>query len=74
LHHEVKSAGNPILMDLKQKYTIKGIGKEQTITSLVTIQMSEDGTKIEKVQDKWNGELPDGSIQNVSDIHRGVLC
>jgi hypothetical protein len=53
-------------MDLKTRYVIKGIGKEQTIASIVTIQTSADGSKIEHVQDKWNGELPDSSIKNVS--------
>jgi hypothetical protein len=53
-------------MDLKNRYVIKGINKEQTITSVVTIQTSADGSRIEKVQDKWNGELPDGAIKNVS--------
>jgi hypothetical protein len=66
LHHEVKSSENPIIMDLKQRYVIKGIQKEQIITSVVTIQSTPDGTKIEKVEDKWNGKLPDSSIQNVS--------
>jgi hypothetical protein len=55
-------------MDLKNRYVIKGINKEQTITSVVTIQTSADGAKIEKVQDKWDGALPDGAIQNVSSI------
>jgi hypothetical protein len=55
-------------MDLKQRYVIKGINKEQTITSVVTILTSADGSKIEKVQDKWDGELPDGAIRNVSSV------
>jgi hypothetical protein len=53
-------------MDLKTRYVIKGIGKEQIISSVVTIQTTADGSKIEKLQDKWNGELPDSSITNVS--------
>jgi hypothetical protein len=65
LHHSVKDAGNPILMDLKTRYVIKGIGKEQTIESLVAIHLDSQG-KIQKVEDKWNGELPDGAIANVS--------
>jgi hypothetical protein len=63
LHHEVKDAGNPILMDLKTRYVIKGIGKEQTIQSVVAIHTNAEG-KITKVEDKWDGKLPDSSIAN----------
>ena len=31
LSHEVTSAGNPIVLDMKTRYVVKGIGKEQTI-------------------------------------------
>ncbi|KAF1977589.1 hypothetical protein BU23DRAFT_452670 [Bimuria novae-zelandiae CBS 107.79] len=61
LHHEVKDAGNPMLMDLKTRYVIKGIGKEQVVSSLVAVHLDEQG-KISKVEDKWNGKLPEGSI------------
>ncbi|KAL5399010.1 hypothetical protein PMIN06_006364 [Paraphaeosphaeria minitans] len=63
LHHEVTDAGNPILMDLKTRYVIKGIGKEQTIASVVAVHLDEQG-KIKKVEDKWDGKLPEGSIAN----------
>ncbi|KAF2243833.1 hypothetical protein BU26DRAFT_543299 [Trematosphaeria pertusa] len=63
LHHSVKDAGNPILMDLKTRYVVKGIGKEQTIQSLVAIHLDEQG-RISKVEDKWDGKLPDSSIAN----------
>jgi hypothetical protein len=33
LHHSVTSAGNPITMDLKTRYKVKGIGKEAVIES-----------------------------------------
>ena len=65
LHHNVTDAGNPILMDLKTKYTIKGIRKEQTIDSVVAIYVDAQG-KIEKVEDRWNGELPNSKIADVS--------
>jgi hypothetical protein len=65
LHHSVKDAGNPILLDLKTRYVVKGIGKEQTIQSLVAIHTDEQG-KISKVEDKWDGKLPEGGIANVS--------
>lgn len=35
LHHEVTSAGNPVEMDLKTRYVVKGVGKEQVIDSKV---------------------------------------
>lgn len=67
LHHEVTDAGNPMLMDLKTKYVIKGIGKEQVVSSVVAVHLDESG-KISKVEDKWDGKLPEGSIANVSTI------
>ena len=63
LHHEVKDAGNPILMDLKTRYVIKGIGKERTIQSVVAFHMDSEG-RISKAEDKWDGKLPDSSIAN----------
>jgi hypothetical protein len=49
---------------MKTRYKVKGIGMEQTISSVVNI--FHEGGKITKVQDKWNGKLPDGAIANVS--------
>lgn len=66
LHHEVTSAGNPIEMDLKTRYVVKGINKEQTISSKITIAYDKDTSKITKVQDKWDGNLPDSSFKDVS--------
>ncbi|GAB7363791.1 hypothetical protein MBLNU230_g4358t1 [Neophaeotheca triangularis] len=60
LHHEVTSSGNPIEMDLKTRYVVKGIGKEQTINSKILIHT--EGDKISKVEDKWDGQLPEGQI------------
>jgi hypothetical protein len=51
---------------MKTRYKVKGIGMEQTISSVVNI--FHEGGKITKVQDKWNGKLPDGAIANVSHI------
>lgn len=61
LGHEVTSSGNPITMNLKTRYVVKGIGKEQTIQSVITIATDSQG-KISKVEDKWDGKLPEGSI------------
>ncbi|KAK0664828.1 hypothetical protein DIS24_g166 [Lasiodiplodia hormozganensis] len=63
LHHEVTSAGNPILMSLKTRYVVKGIQKETTINSVVSIATDSAGT-ITKVEDRWDGSLPDSSIAN----------
>lgn len=65
LHHSVTSSGNPIEMDLKTRYKVKGIGMEQVIDSKVLINLDNQG-KITHVQDKWDGKLPESSIQNVS--------
>jgi len=50
-------------MNLKTRYVVKGIGKEQTISSVVNIFTDSNG-KIEKVEDKWDGKLPDGPFSN----------
>lgn len=53
-------------MDLKTRYVTKGINKEQIISSRINIFYDKDTSKITKVQDKWDGELPDSSFKNVS--------
>lgn len=60
--HNVTSAGNPISMDLTTRYKVKGVGKETTINSKINI--FTDGGKIQRVEDKWDGKLPDSSITN----------
>ncbi|KAI9838338.1 MAG: hypothetical protein M1819_005606 [Sarea resinae] len=64
LHHEVTNAGNPIAMDLKTRYKVKGLGTEKVIDSKVNIFYDSMG-KITKVEDKWNGKLPDNAFQNI---------
>ena len=66
LSHQVTDAGNPIAMDLKTRYVLKGIGKEQTIASKILIYYDQATGKITKLQDKWDGQLPDSSFKNVS--------
>ena len=66
LHHEVVSAGNPIAMDLRTRYVLKGVGKEQTIDSKINIFYDKATGKITKVEDKWDGKLPDSSFKDVS--------
>ena len=64
LSHRVTDGGNPMLMDLRQCYVVKGIGKATEIQS--TIAVWTDQGKITRVEDRWNGDLPDGAIKNVS--------
>ncbi|KIW03209.1 uncharacterized protein PV09_05434 [Verruconis gallopava] len=65
LSHQVVSSGNPIIVDLKTRYKVKGIGKETTVSSKVNIFTSPDGSKISRVEDKWDGKLPDSSIADI---------
>ncbi|WYZ45676.1 hypothetical protein EsH8_VIII_000992 [Colletotrichum jinshuiense] len=62
--HTVTSAGNPIELNLKNSYTVKGVKTEQVMESVVQIQVGDDG-KITKVSDKWNNNLPDGAFSQV---------
>ncbi|KAI9652273.1 MAG: hypothetical protein M1829_001682 [Trizodia sp. TS-e1964] len=64
LSHRITSAGNPMTIDLSSKYKVKGLGKEVTIDSTVFVFVDSATGKISKVQDKWNGTLPDGAIKN----------
>lgn len=59
--HKVLSGGNPIEFELSNKYVVKGIKKEQVMDSKVKIYVGSDG-KIEKVEDRWNDNLPEGGI------------
>ncbi|KAI1391755.1 uncharacterized protein F4822DRAFT_424976 [Hypoxylon trugodes] len=59
--HSVTSAGNPIEMNLSNKYVVKGIKTGQTINSVVRIHVGQDG-KVEKVEDRWNDKLPEGVV------------
>lgn len=65
-HHRVTGAGNPLELEMSNKYVVKGIKKEQVMNSVVRIFVGADG-RIEKVEDRWNGKLPDGAISDVSD-------
>lgn len=66
LHYSVTSSCNPITMDLKTNYKLKGLGKETVIDSVVEIWEGEgeDKGKIVKVVDKWSGKLPEGAFAN----------
>ena len=58
---EVVSAGEPMEMKLKTRYKVKGVGSEQTIDSI--IEVSTQGDKVKKVQDKWDGEISEGPVK-----------
>lgn len=53
-------------MDMRTRYVVKGIKKEQTIDSKIHIHYDAKLGKITKVQDKWDGKLPESSFTNVS--------
>ncbi|PHH66335.1 hypothetical protein CDD81_7390 [Ophiocordyceps australis] len=59
--HQVTSGGNPLELSLSNNYVVKGINKEQLIDSVVRIHVAPDG-RIEKVEDRWNDELPEGAV------------
>ncbi|KAM0326143.1 hypothetical protein ACHAQA_006737 [Verticillium albo-atrum] len=59
--HTVISAGNPIEIKLSNSYTVKGIKTEQTMDSIVRIDVGPDG-KIVKVEDRWNDNIPEGVV------------
>lgn len=66
-HAEIVSVGNPIELRLKDRYKIKGLGKEQLIDSHVLVYLTADGEKVTKVVDRWGGEVPpDGFFAKVS--------
>ena len=53
-------------MDLRTRYVVKIGGMEKIIDSEVDIFHDKDTGLITKVEDKWNGELPDKSFTDVS--------
>ncbi|KAF2830809.1 hypothetical protein CC86DRAFT_391629 [Ophiobolus disseminans] len=61
INHMVQDAGNPMLVDLRTKYVVKGIGMEEMVQSVVAVYLDGEG-KIERVEDRWDGKLPEGSI------------
>lgn len=76
LSHEVTDGGNPVKMDMKTRYVVKGLGTEKVISSVVEIYIDRENQRIEKVRDMWNGELPEGAVANVSleFSERGFRC
>ncbi|KAK5103664.1 hypothetical protein LTS08_003082 [Lithohypha guttulata] len=66
LNGRVTSGGNPIELDLKTRYTVKGVEASQTVDSKVKIFTEGEGEKmkIRRVEDRWNDDLPDSPIRN----------
>ncbi|OAA34214.1 hypothetical protein NOR_08615 [Metarhizium rileyi] len=62
--HKVTDGGNPIFLELSNKYVLKGIKKEQLIHSVVRINLALDG-RIDAVEDRWNDKLPNNSVSEV---------
>jgi len=63
--HRVVSAANPLDIELRNRYTAKGINKTKEIASLVQVFVDGDG-KIERVVDRWDGKgLPEGFVGEV---------
>lgn len=62
----VTNGGNPIEMDLKTRYTVKGLGSQQTIDSKIKIWTEGEGDnmRITRVEDRWNDQLPDSTFKN----------
>jgi len=64
--HTVTSAADPIEVQVVNRYVLRGLGKAQVIESVVRIFTGsgggEDDGKIVRVEDRWNGKLPDGAI------------
>lgn len=56
------SSGNPITLDARTRYKVKGIGSEKTMESEIRITTDAAGDKIVRVEDRWNGELPEGAV------------
>jgi hypothetical protein len=56
------SAGNPMELDLKTMYKVKGIGSEQVVESRVCVytEGEGEGMRVSKVEDKWDGEIKEG--------------
>lgn len=57
---------------MSNKYVVKGIKQEKVMNSVVRIHVGQDG-KIDKVEDRWNGELPSGAISDVSNPRNWTL-
>ena len=51
-------------MNMRTRYVVKGISKEQTIDSKIEIFVDEKTGKITRVNDKWDGKMPDSTFRD----------
>lgn len=63
---QITSSGNPIELDLKTRYTVKGLGSSQTIDSKIKIWTEGEGEsmRVKRVEDRWDDNLPDSTFKN----------
>lgn len=63
---QITSSGNPIELDLKTRYTVKGLGSAQTVDSKVKIWTEGEGEsmRVKRVEDRWDDSLPDSTFKN----------
>jgi hypothetical protein len=73
LSFQVKDAGNPILIDLRMRYIVKGMHNETTVQSVVAVYLDGEG-KVERVEDRWDGTLPEGMMSDVSIVVTRSCC
>ncbi|KAL9084978.1 MAG: hypothetical protein Q9159_004944 [Coniocarpon cinnabarinum] len=64
LDHEVKDNGNPIKLDLKTRYVVKGTNTEKIIQSRIEIETKDN--LITRLEDQWDGEIKESGLKNVS--------
>lgn len=57
------SAGNSLEIDRVNRGNIKGLGTEQTIESKMKIWTTQEGSRIERVEGRWNEKLPDEAFK-----------
>lgn len=63
---QITKGGNPIEFEMKTKYTVKGLGSEQTIDSKVKIftEGEGDNIRITRVEDRWDDSLKEGTFRD----------
>jgi hypothetical protein len=68
LRHKVTKTDPNIEVMCENRYTLKGLEKEQIIKSTVMVEL-EDGERgrIKKIEDRWGGALPEGKAMEVSE-------
>ncbi|EGY21100.1 uncharacterized protein VDAG_02624 [Verticillium dahliae VdLs.17] len=59
--HQKVLVGSVLDIKLSNSYTVKGIKSEQTMDSVVRIDVGPDG-KITRVDDRWNDNMPEGAV------------